>query len=196
MIHNDARGAVNRGTGGKGLGRAALAAGVLLAVALLGGVCRAGMPDSDFRQFMRDVKLGVPLDDSLRYLRSAGSDSFRGREFGLYQGQLGALTLKVKLEPISRNVVWLEVRCPGNRFDAWRPIVTSAVGASATQMQYFCDDTRSKSIVWRTIQKLMAEISVRDYTFFRLVDESFFERVYALCEPKPEETPVIIIPRE
>lgn len=196
MNANDAKGAVTRRTGGKVPGRLALAVGALLAGFLLGGVCRAGMPDSDFRQFMRGVKLGVPLDESLRYLEPAGTDSFRGREFGLFQGQLGSLTLKVKVEPISRNVVWMEVRCPGNRFDAWRPIVTSAVGASASQMQYFCDDTRSKSIVWRTIQKLMAEISVRDYTFFRLVDESFFERVYALCEPKPEEKPVIIIPRE
>ncbi|MBP7866459.1 MAG: hypothetical protein KA419_10955 [Acidobacteria bacterium] len=179
-----------------GHGRAVRAIMALLAGLLLGGVCRAGMPDSDFRRFLRDVKLGTPLDGTVRYLQSAGTDNFRGREFGLYQGQLGSLTLKVKLEPVSRHVVWMEVRCPGNRFDAWRPVVTSAVGASASQMQYFCDDTRSRSIVWRTTHKLMAEISLRDYTYFRLVDESFFERVYALCEPKPEEKPVIIIPRE
>ena len=168
---------------------------LLILLAALSGIARTGPPDTDFRRFLRDVQLDQAYAGPIDYLSDQGTDSFRGRVYRTYAGSLGQLSLLVKVEPYSKMVYWLEVRCPGNRFDAWRPIVTSVM-RDANQTVHYCDDTRSRSIVWRSLDKRMAEVSTRDYTYFRMVDESFFERVCALCEPKPSETPIIVIPRE
>lgn len=90
----------------------------------------------------------------------------------------------------------MEVRCPGNRFDAWRPVVTSAGGVGVADAVLLRRHPEQET-VWRTTHKLMAEISLRDYTRISAWwTRASSERVYALCEPKPEEKPVIIIPRE